>query len=137
MGAYGAINSGARIVSGNEWYLVIVEDDTEGYLMGKYLDPAPVGNPPSPKFEVGDRVKVVIDDLNIRRRPGLAQHGRIHLRARHYRAGERRLCRRHRDGAGSASPDDNATGWAVQEGLALVARAGSPSRKQPDRSAAR
>lgn len=69
-----AVNGGVRKIGSTEWYYVNVEGgDDEGYILGSRLDPAPKGNPASPKFEVGDRVKVTTSDLNLRRPPGIAQ----------------------------------------------------------------
>jgi hypothetical protein len=60
-----------RVVNGVTWYYVL-STAHEGYVQGQYLDPAPKGSPPAPKFKVGDRVRVT-QDAGVRRDPGIAQ----------------------------------------------------------------
>ncbi|HKG25823.1 MAG TPA: peptidoglycan recognition family protein, partial [Thermomicrobiales bacterium] len=70
-GTYLAIYGLPRVVNGVSWYYVL-STTHEGYVQGQYLDPAPVGSPPAPKFRVGDRVRVT-QDVSVRRDPGIAQ----------------------------------------------------------------
>jgi hypothetical protein len=70
-GTYCAIYGLPRIVGGARWYYVSTTVN-EGYVRGDYLVPAPAGNPPAPKFTVGDRVRVT-QDVDLRRDPGIPQ----------------------------------------------------------------
>jgi hypothetical protein len=70
-GTYLAIYGIPRIVSGKKWYYCLTTAH-EGYAYGDYLDPAPIGNPPAPKFKVGDRVRLT-QDVVLRRDPGIPQ----------------------------------------------------------------
>lgn len=60
-----------RTVSGQLWYYVKTPYNA-GYLRGDYLDPAPTGSAPSPKFAVGDRVRTT-QYVEVRRDPGNTQ----------------------------------------------------------------
>jgi hypothetical protein len=72
-GVIAAVMRGSRVVEGKEWFALRLDGAIYGYVMGKYLDDAPVGNPPKPVFEVGDRVVAAVNQLRLRRFPGFAQ----------------------------------------------------------------
>ncbi len=69
-----AITGAPRIVDGEEWYYVLTytSQNYEGYFNGRYLDPAPPGNPPEARFRTGDEVRFVRGS-DLRRSPGLPQ----------------------------------------------------------------
>ncbi len=69
-----AITGAPRIVDGEEWYYVLTytSQNYEGYFNGRYLDPAPVGNPPEARFRTGDQVRFM-QGSDLRRSPGLPQ----------------------------------------------------------------
>lgn len=119
-GLNGAVDGGVRTVASTDWYYVHFENDAEGYVAGSALDPAPVGNPPAAKFEVGDKMRVVTNGLGLRRRPGIAQPIPYALSS-----GTRLDLSVGALGATNklwygVATSDNATGWVVQEGIALV-----------------
>lgn len=120
-GTQGAVNSGLRTVDGLDWYWVNFSPELDGYVLAKFLDPAPVGNPPLPTFELGDRVRVTIDELNLRRRPGIAQPTpyTLGLGTLLWVTVQQRAETGYR--WWGVSTDDNATGWVVQQGIELVA----------------
>jgi hypothetical protein len=122
IGTFCAINGGARNIDGLEWYFIDVQDGSSGYFLGKYLDPAPPGNPPSPKFEVGDRVRVTIDDLNVRRRPGLGQIiGYTYPLGTIVRVSVASVAATNYRWFGVIA-SDNSSGWVIQDGIALAER---------------
>ena len=90
----------------------------QGYLLGQYLDRAPVGNPPASRFELGVRVRVVIDDLNLRR--GIAQPIVTTLALG-------TLMRVKNNSVAATNyrwqgviRSDNTSGWSIQEGFELA-----------------
>jgi hypothetical protein len=115
-----AVNGGVRTVDGADWYYVDVQDGSSGYILASALDPAPPGNPPAAKFEVGDRVKVTIDELNMRRRPGIAQIVGFQLAL----GAQLRVSVDDVAATGyrwyGAATSDSATGWVIQDGIALI-----------------
>jgi N-acetylmuramoyl-L-alanine amidase len=68
-GTLGAVAGLPRKVDGVYWYYILTNRG-DGNVQDKYLDPAPIGHPPSPKFQKGDTVRTT-DYINVRRSPGL------------------------------------------------------------------
>ena len=72
-GELAAVIGGPRANEGRVWYPLRTQNFGDGYVAGTFLDFAPAGNPPAPKFTVGSFVTVNTNGLSLRTRPGVAQ----------------------------------------------------------------
>ncbi|MGI8477572.1 MAG: peptidoglycan recognition protein family protein, partial [Thermomicrobiales bacterium] len=117
---FAAIVGKPAVVAGVEWYFVHFEDDSEGFVLGSKLAPAPPGSPPDPIFEVGDKVSVLVAALPLRRSPGSGQNAPFELaRGDAAQVSAASVAATGFRWFGVASPT-HATGWVKQETIGLA-----------------